>query len=189
MLDAEPEVPEQPPVTPDPEQPLLNGIVKESEDVWYYYVNGVKTYAGLILIDGDYYYVDSKCQVKHDCTYYISKNNGYMPNGSYTFDAEGKLVIETEPEVPETPVVPEQPPVTPEEPEVLNGIVKESEDVWYYYVNGVKTYAGLILIDGDYYYVDSKCQVKHNCTYWISKNNGYMKNGSYTFDAEGKMVL
>ena len=71
---------------------------------------------------------------------------------------------------------------------MLNGIVKESEDVWYYYVDGVKTYAGVIIIDGYYYYVDSKCQVKHDCQYWISKNNGYMGNKLYTFDAEGRMV-
>jgi len=169
------DTPIEPPVTPDDPE-TLNGIVKNG-DVWYYYVNGVKTYAGLILIDGDYYYVNTKGEVKHDCTYYISKNNGYMPNGSYTFDAEGKLVLDT----------PIEPPVTPDDPETLNGIVKDG-DTWYYYVNGAKTYAGLILIDGYYYYVDSKCQVKHDCTYWISKNNGYMPNGSYTFDAEGKLV-
>ena len=182
VLDTEPEVPDTP-VTPGPDK--LNGIVKETEDIWYYYVDGVKTYAGLIKIGDDFYYVDSKCQVKHDCTYYISKNNGYMSNGNYTFDSEGRMVLDTEPEIPETPVVPD----TPEEPEKLNGIVKETEDVWYYYVDGVKTYAGLIKIGDDFYYVDSKCQVKHDCTYYISKNNGYMKNGSYTFDSEGRMVV
>ncbi len=163
-----------------PEEPeLLNGIVKETEDIWYYYVNGVKTYAGLIIIDGDYYYVNTACQVKHDCTYWISVTNGYLPEGSYTFDSEGKIVFPEAPEVPEVP----------EEPEVLNGIVKESVDVWYYYVNGVKTYAGLIQIDGYYYYVDSSCRVKHDCTYWISKTNGYLPETSYTFDSEGRIVL
>ena len=178
-----PDAPENPPVTPDPDVPVLNGIVKESDEVWYYYVNGVKTYAGLILIDGDYYYVNSHCQVIHGCDYWISKNNGYMPNQMYTFDAEGKMVLETEPDVPGVPGTPAEPE------EKLNGIVKESDEVWYYYVDGVKTYAGLILIDGDYYYVNSKCQVIHGCEYWISKNNGYMPNKMYTFDAEGKMVL
>ena len=156
----------------EPEEPL-NGIVKESEDVWYYYVNGVKTYAGLIVIKGDYYYVDSSCRVKHDCTYWISKTNGLLKETFYTFDAEGKIVFPEEPEVPE----------------LLNGIVKETEDIWYYYVNGVKTYAGLIQIGEDYYYVDSSCRVKHDCTYWIYTTNGLLKAGSYTFDSEGKIVF
>ena len=100
----------------------------------------------------------------------------------YTFDDEGRLILTGEPDI----VVPEQKPEDPSKP--LNGIVKVDDDTWYYYVDGVKTYAGLIIIDGYYYYVDSKCMVKHDCSYWISKNNGYMKNGSYTFDAEGRIV-
>ena len=188
------------PTTPvEPSEPtekpdVLNGIVKESEDVWYYYVNGVKTYAGLILVDGDYYYVNSKCQVVHGCEYWISKNNGYMGNKMYAFDADGKLILEqekpTEPTTkPTTPEEPSEPTEPTEKPDVLNGIVKVSDEVWYYYVDGVKTYAGLIIIDGDYYYVNSKGEVVHGCEYWISKNNGYMGNKMYTFDADGKLVL
>ena len=95
----------------------------------YYYVNGVKTYAGLIEIDGDFYYVNSKFEVIHGRNYFISKTNGLMEQKTYYFDAEGKLV---------------QPDAE------KNGIVKESDDTWYYYVDGVKTYAGLIQIDDDY---------------------------------------
>ena len=147
-----------------------NGIVKESDGTWYYYVNDVKTYAGLIQIDGDYYYVNSSFQVIHDRSYFVSKNNGLMPQGTYEFDAEGKMVIKTE-------------------AEKKNGIVKESDGTWYYYVNDVKTYAGLIQIDGDYYYVNSSFQVIHDRSYFISKTNGLMPQGTYQFDAEGKMVL
>lgn len=145
----------------------LNGIVKEDDGTWYYYVDGVKTYAGLIQIDGDYYYVNSSFHVIHDCDYAISKTNGLLPQKVYTFDSEGKIVF-------------------PEE--VLNGIVKEDDANWYYYVDGVKTYAGLIQIDGDYYYVNSSFHVIHNQTYAISKTNGLMPQGNYTFDSEGKMV-
>ena len=70
-----------------------NGIVKESDGTWYYYVDDVKTYAGLIQIDGDYYYVNSSFQVIHDRSYFISKTNGLMPQGTYQFDAEGKMVL------------------------------------------------------------------------------------------------
>ena len=157
-----------------PEQ-MKNGIVKEG-DVWYYYVNDVKTYAGLIQIDGAYYYVKTNCEVVHGQSYFISKTNGLMPQGRYEFDADGKMVTKDDP----TPPAPE--------PEKKNGIVKEG-DVWYYYVNDVKTYAGLIQIDGAYYYVKSNCEVVHGRSYFVSKNNGLMKQGSYEFDADGKMVM
>ena len=44
------------------------------------------------------------------------------------------------------------------DPEVKNGIVSVVGEL-YYYVNGVKTYAGLFQIDGDCYYVNSYCKV------------------------------
>ena len=144
----------------------LNGIVKDG-DIWYYYVDGVKTYAGLIELDGNYYYVKSDGQVIHGRSYYVSKTNGWMPQGSYTFDDEGKL------EVPDT---------------TKNGIVRETEADWYYYVDGMKTYAGLIQLDGDYYYVNSQFRVIHGQKYYVSKTNGLMAAGTYTFDQEGRMV-
>ena len=98
----------------------------------------------------------------------ITKNNGLLPQATYTFDSEGKIVLPDE---------------------TLNGIVKETEDTWYYYVDGVKTYAGLILIDGNYYYVNSSFQVIHDCRYYISKTNNLLPQALYTFDSEGKMVL
>jgi exopolysaccharide biosynthesis protein/glucan-binding YG repeat protein len=148
----------------------LNGIVKETDDTWYYYVNDVKTYAGLIKIGDDYYYVRSNFEVVHGRSYYVSKTNGLMAAGKYTFDNDGKMVIKSE-------------------AEKLNGIVKETDDTWYYYVNDVKTYAGLIQIDGDYYYVRTNCQVVHGQSYYISKTNGLMPQGKYVFDDDGKMVI
>ena len=130
-------------------------------------MNGVKTYAGLIEIDGNYYYVNSSFKVIHNQSYFISKTNGLKSQGTYEFDADGKLVVREE----------------------LNGIVKESDDTWYYYVNGVKTYAGLIEINGDYYYVNSSCKVIHNQSYFISKTNGLKPNATYQFNADGKMIL
>ena len=147
-----------------------NGIVKESDDTWYYYVAGVKTYAGLIQIDGNYYYVNSSFKVIHNQSYYVSKTNDLKTQGTYEFDANGKMVIATD-----------------DAGTVKNGIVKETEDTWYYYVDGTKTYAGLIVIDGSYYYVNSKFEVIHGRNYFISKTNGLLANGTYTFDEDGKM--
>lgn len=154
-------------VKPDAEK---NGIVKESDDTWYYYVDGVKTYAGLIQIEGDYYYVNSSFKVIHNQNYYVSKTNGLKAQGTYEFNADGKMVIATD-----------------DAGGVKNGIVKETDDTWYYYVDGTKTYAGLIVIDGSYYYVNSKCEVIHGRQYFISKTNGLLANGTYTFDEDGKM--
>ena len=147
----------------------LNGIVKETPETWYYYVDDVKTYAGLIEIDGDLYYVKSNFEVVHDTAYYISKTNGVLPQALYNFDADGKLIIKPE-------------------AERKNGIVKETEDTWYYYVDDVKTYAGLIEIEGDLYYVKSDKTVVHGQEYYISKTNGIKPQGKYTFDSDGKLV-
>jgi len=57
----------------------------------------------------------------------------------------------------------------------------------YYYENGVKTYAGLIEIDGDYYYVRSNCTLVVG-KYWISKHNDLLPYGCYEFDENGKMI-
>lgn len=157
-----------------------NGIVKETADTWYYYVNGVKNYAGLIQIDGDYYYVTSSFLVIHSRSYFISKTNGLMPQGTYEFDEDGRMVLDEKPDEPVDP--------TPD-PDVQNGIVKETDSTWYYYVNGVKTYAGLIQIDGDYYYVNSSFQVIHGRSYFVSKTNNLKPQATYEFDAEGKLLL
>ena len=128
----------------------------------YYYVDGKLTYAGLIEIDGDLYYVRSNGQLVKGQWYWVSKTNGLKPEGSYEFDAEGRLI---------------------EDEDRFTGI-KDG----YYYVNGVKTYAGLVEIDGELYYINSSCQVVTGRKYWISKTNGLKPEGSYTFDATGKLI-
>ena len=180
--DDEPDKPSEP-VDPD----LKNGIIKE-DGTLYYYVNGVKTYAGLIRIDGNYYYVNGKCIVVTG-RYYVTKNNGLMESGYYNFDDEGRMMIAgNEPDEPSTPTEPSEPttPSEPVDPDLKNGIIKE-DGTLYYYVNGVKTYAGLIRIDGDYYYVNGKCIVVTG-RYYVTKNNGLMESGNYNFDEEGRMI-
>ena len=144
---------------------LFDGFTDIGDET-YYYVKGVKTYAGLIQIGDDYYYVNSSCKVIKSQSYTVSKTNGLLPAGTYDFDDNGKMIREDT---------------------TKNGIVKETEGTWYYYVNGVKTYAGLIQIGDDYYYVNSKFEVIHGRNYFISKTNGLLANGTYTFDEDGKM--
>ena len=154
---------------------MKNGIVSEDGEL-YYYVDGVKTYAGLIQIDGDYYYVNSYCKVITNQRYWVSKTNDLLTAGFYNFGADGKM---TDAPIP----TPDPDPVDP----AKNGIVSEDGEL-YYYVNGVRNYAGLIQIGSDYYYVNSSCKVVTNQRYWISKTNNLLPATFYTFGADGKMV-
>ena len=71
---------------------MKNGIVADNGSL-YYYVDGVLTYAGLIQIDGDYYYVNSSCKVVTSAHYWISKTNGLLPATFYDFDETGRIVF------------------------------------------------------------------------------------------------
>ena len=144
-----------------------NGIVEE-DGVLHYYVNGKLTYAGLIKIGDDYYYVNSKCEVVRDCDYYISWTHDLLPQGRYHFDADGKLTGSVAP--------------------LKNGIYEEDGSL-YFYRNGERAYAGLIQIDGDYYYVRSTCEVVHDRSYYVYWTHGLMPEGYYNFDSAGRMIL
>ena len=144
-----------------------NGIVEE-DGVLHYYVNGKLTYAGLIKIGDDYYYVNSKCEVVRDCDYYISWTHDLLPQGKYHFDADGKLTGSVAP--------------------LKNGIYEEDGSL-YFYRNGERAYAGLIKIDGNYYYVRSTCEVVHDCSYYVYWTHGLMPEGYYNFDSAGRMIL
>ena len=212
----------------------LEGLHEDLNGNFCYYVDYVKNYAGLVEVDGSFYYIASNLKSVKNCTYYVTKTNGLKPAGYYTFDADGKMVIK-------------------------NGLVEENGDLYYYvdgaktaaglikwegnyyyiasnlkavknakhyvfadkandlksagwywfnadgtmylegireengtkyyYKDGVKNYAGLIEISGDYYYVKSDCSVVCNRSYYVTKSNGLMPSATYTFGADGKMVI
>ena len=152
------------------EQEKKNGIVSENGSL-YYYVDGVLTGAGLIQLNGDYYYVKTSTgEVIHGKSYWVTATNGLMPIGKYTFDNDGKMID----------------PPTPGP--VKNGIVAENGSL-YYYVDGVLTGAGLVQIDGDYYYVrTSNGEVIHGKSYWVTATNGLLPAGLYRFADDGKLI-
>ena len=149
-----------------------NGIVEENGSL-YYYVNGVPTYAGLIEIDGSYYYVKTNFELVHGRKYWITKTNGLLTERSYTFADDGRIL-----DAPGATV----------DPTLKQGIVAEDGSL-YYYINGERSYAGLIEIGGSYYYVRTTGEVVHGRSYWVSKTNGLKEEGSYTFAEDGKMIL
>ncbi len=140
---------------------MLDGIV-EKDGVLYYYVTGKPKQAGLLLIDGEYYFASgSKGELAVSVTKYVSQTNGLLPVGNYEFDGEGKM---------------------------LDGIV-EKDGVLYYYVTGKPKQAGLLLIDGEYYFASgSKGELAVSVTKYVSQTNGLLPVGNYEFDAEGKML-
>ena len=148
-----------------------NGIYYDKATTSYYYcVDGVIIANGLMKIDGSYYYArTSTGAFVRNQTYWITKTNGLLTEGNYTFDNEGKIVFSVE-------------------PEKKNGIVEENGSL-YYYVDGVLTGAGLIKIGDDYYYVKtSSGEVVHGRRYWITATNGLLHAGIYNFDKHGRMT-
>ena len=152
----------------DADGKLKNGIVAENDSL-YYYLNGALHYAGLIEIDGSYYYVRTSGEVVHGRSHWITKTNGLMSERSYQFAEDGRMI---DPEIKDTG---------------KDGIVQENDSL-YYYRDGVRYYAGLIEIDGSYYYVRTNGEVVHGRSYWITKTNGLMGERSYQFAGDGKMI-
>ena len=146
----------------------------DSADGRYYFVDGVKTGRGLFEYDGSYYYARTLSgKLVCGMSYWITETNGITINGvpikqgTYQFDNDGKMILRDL---------------------VKDGIVEEDGSL-YYYKNGSRYYAGLINIDGSYYYVKTSGEVVHGQKYWITKTNGLMKEASYEFGADGRMVV
>lgn len=139
---------------------VYDGIV-DIDGTLYYYVNGVKTYAGLILIGNDYYYVRSSGQLAVDCDYYVVKTNDLLPVAKYHFDEEGKLV--------------------------KDGIYRDSDGVLRYYKLGKPYYAGLIEIDGNYYYVTRTGELAVE-RHYVVVTNDIMPMSWHDFDENGVMT-
>ena len=156
--------------------------------------------AGLVFIDGYYYYFAANAKAVKNRTYWPSKTNGLLPMGPYTFDEQGRMVNPPAPPAPPTPpappVEPDEPdvPDVPDEPEVpeepkLNGVVKVNGALYYYKDDVVQYAAGLVLLeDGNYIYVRSNGQLAIG-NYWVTNNNGLLPMAMYTFNANGMMVV
>ena len=143
----------------------LEGLHEDLNGNLCYYVDYVKNYAGLVEVDGSYYYIASDLKAVKNCTYYVTKTNDLKPAGYYTFDADGKMVIKS-------------------------GLVEENGDL-YYYVDGAKTAIGLIEWEGNYYYIASNLKAVKDAKHYVfaDKANGLKPAGWYWFNADGTMFL
>lgn len=140
-----------------PVDPSVNGFVMV-DGTKYYYKDGEPYGAGLIEVEGNFYYVRWTGEVVVNCEYWVTTTNGHMDQGKYAFDENGVMQLNTG---------------------VING---------YYYVDGQIAYgAGLIEWNGDIYYVRSNGQVATG-EYWPTTLNGILPAGKYTFDEDGKLI-
>ncbi len=152
-------------------QLIMEGFIEQGGKL-YFLKNGKISYGGLFLYEGNYYYArTSTGEIIRNRSYWITVTNGLpVKSGSYAFDADGKMII-------------------PEPKPVKDGIVEENGKL-YHYENGKLSYAGLIEIDGNYYYVrTSTSEVICGRSYWVTVTNGLpIKAGQYYFDETGKMI-
>ena len=157
--------------------------MKDADGEIRYYVDDVAVYAGLVQdAEGNYYYINSSLKAVKNTTYriYASRANGLLPEGTYTFGADGKLILPR------------------------SGLVKDADGEIRYYVDDVATYAGLVQdAEGNYYYINSSLKAVKSRTYTIypSRANGLLEESFFdavdgagqkckavTFDETGKMV-
>lgn len=143
---------------------LANGVV-ELADGWYYCVDGVAKEAGLVCIDGEYYYAGTNGKLDTG-RFWVGTypSHGLLPKGYYEFGADGKM---------------------------LNGVVVK-EDGTYYYEVGKTVDTGWLLVDGDYYVFTNggKALTGNNWvgTYLTQTSRDPYVKGNYYFTAEGKLA-
>ena len=147
---------------------MRQGIVHDDDGEIRYYVNDKPVYAGLVQdSDGNYYYIsgNTNTAIKNRSAY-ITYTNGLLPAGTYTFDADGKLILK-------------------------QGVVLDADGEIRYYVDNKPVYAGLVQdSEGNYYYIsgNTNTAIKNRSAY-ITYTNGLLPAGTYTFDADGKLIL
>ena len=146
---------------------LTTEVVNENGTL-YYYKDGKRTNsAGLIKFDDAYYYIGSGAIAVTNKAAWIAAGNTYgFAAANYWFGADGKMSNET--------------------------MVNQEDGILYYYKNGKRTAnAGLIEFNGAYYYIEGAAKAAVSKRVWISasKSNGLCAEGSYDFDAEGKMII
>ncbi|MBQ9860006.1 MAG: phosphodiester glycosidase family protein [Clostridia bacterium] len=124
-----------------------------------YYKNGRPYMAGLVEVDGDLYFAagDGKLVTGK---YYVWQGNGILPEDTYTFGADGKL---------------------------LNGIA-ERDGNYYYYKNGKPQMAGLVEVDGALYFAKNADGLCVTGKYYVWQGNGILPESNYEFGADGKML-
>lgn len=140
---------------------MLHEFIREDG---VYFENGQPYKKGLFQYsDGHYYFIRSYGKITAGAYYLTAGNlNGFNDGkaGVYYFDDQGRM---------------------------LHEIVREDG---VYFENGQPYHKGLVEFNGDIYYASSYGKIKKNTTYTVAEKytNGILPAGTYTFDADGKLV-
>lgn len=163
-------------------QENYTGLWHIGEDT-YFLENGRRNNnAGLIYLDGYYYYIMANAKAVKNRVYWPTLTNGLLPMGPYQFDEQGRIV--------NPPVDTPENPDDSDAPALLNGII-ERDGKYFYYENGVlKSGAGLKKLTDDdgkifYIYVRSNGQLATG-SYWTTTSNGLLPVASYDFGTDGR---
>ncbi len=142
---------------------LANGVV-ETDAGWYYCEAGVGKEAGLVCIDGQYYYADKDGKLANGKIWVGTyPSHGLLPKGYYEFGSDGLM---------------------------LNGVV-EKEDGTYYFEQGRPVDTGWLKV-GDDYYVFTNGGKALTGVNWVgsyltqTSRDPYMK-GTFFFEEDGKL--
>ena len=116
--------------------------------------------------EGNFYFIGDGNKLAANTTLYLAEKFTSMvglPEGNYTFDADGKVVIK-------------------------NGPVDGR-----FYIDGVQQKAyQLVEWDGNYYFISDSNKLAMNTTLYLSAKfvaGTKFTEGYYTFDADGKIVI
>ncbi len=164
-----------------PDMTGKTGIFEIGGNLYYYEDGELVKNAGLIKVDGAYYYFRTyapyNAMVSGKKWIVPAEANGYVTEGMYEFGADGKML--------NAPA--EAPDMTGK-----TGIFEIGGKLYYYENGELVKNAGLIKVDGAYYYF--RTYAPYNAMVsgkkWITaaESNGYVIEGMYEFDAEGKML-
>ncbi len=143
---------------------VLNGIYYL--DGYYRYIeNGIATEKHLFKYGDDYYYATYGGKLATNTTLTTASTNCDLPKGTYTFDAEGKMIGSS-----------------------ANGEIVELDGVLYYYEKGVGVEKGLVKVGNDYYYAAYKGKLVTNKELKIPMTSCDLPIDRYEFGADGKML-
>ena len=140
---------------------ILNGIYFKNNHP-YYFENSRGVEKGLIFVNGSYYFAKWLGKLAASERIYAYLSNCDLPVGHYEFGADGRMI--------------------------LDGIV-EKDGALYYYEAGKGVEKGLICVDGDYYFAEYKGKLSVNKTIYAYMTSCDLPRGTYTFGADGKMVI
>ncbi len=149
-----------------------NGLCWDEDGEIRYYVDGVSVYAGVVLYEGHYYYINSSRTAVKDQWYGITKTNDLIDVGEYWIDENGVIDRTSKSDPGASPTSKE-------------GLSWDEDGEIRYYIDGEPVYAGVVLYEGHYYYINSGKTAVKNQWYGITKTNGYFDVGEYWIDEKG----